>query len=118
MPLLIHLVDKPLDSNFSVAKEAKEDKSNDKLDLTLGAYRNAENLPVILDSVSLAKKAISHDPKEYEEYLPLAGHVEFTAAARDLLFKHDCPLAFVKQCPKCEGNFLKLQVAFTAGIRE
>lgn len=80
----------PPDALFGLAQEYKEDTDKDRVDCTLGAFRDDKGQPWILPVVKKAEEAIQHDPSVNHEYLPIAGLASFTEAAAKLVLGEDC----------------------------
>ncbi|ORM42386.1 putative aspartate aminotransferase [Babesia sp. Xinjiang] len=89
MSLFHYLQEQPADANFAMAALAKSDTHPNKIDVSIGAYRNEEGRPQLFRAVRQVKKIMAEDENELEEYLPLSGHQGFANEARDLLFKGD-----------------------------
>lgn len=62
-----------------------EEKSPDKVNLTIGAYRTDEGKPWVLPVVHEAEVAVVNDPSLNHEYLPVLGHEGFRNAAMALI---------------------------------
>ncbi|EDO08648.1 aminotransferase classes I and II family protein [Babesia bovis T2Bo] len=108
MSLFNHLHQQKPDANFAMAALAKADTHPNKVDVTIGAYRNEEGRPQLFRAVREAKKIMANDMNEMEEYLPLKGHQGFADAARDLLFKGN-------QDKESYDKFCQRIVAFHSG---
>ncbi|KAL1637198.1 hypothetical protein SLS56_000857 [Neofusicoccum ribis] len=76
----------PPDAAFSLVAAFAADDFPEKVDLCPGFYRDEEANPWILPSVAKAKQLIHDDPTTDHEHLPLSGHPELIANARDLVF--------------------------------
>lgn len=81
----------PEDPLFGLAKAFRLDKSDKKIDLGIGAYRDNNAKPWILPVVRKADAAIHNDPDVNNEYLPIAGLPSFTSAAQKLILGADSP---------------------------
>ncbi|GME22327.1 hypothetical protein GTA08_BOTSDO02628 [Neofusicoccum parvum] len=79
----------PPDAAFSLVAAFAADNFPEKVDLCPGFYRDEEAKPWILPSVAKAKQLIHDDPTTDHEHLPLSGHPELIAGARDLVFGSD-----------------------------
>jgi len=75
----------PPNAILGVAKLAREDNSELKVDLSLGAYRDEHGQPVVLPSVREAEKEI-YDANMNHEYLGQDGLASFNTAAQGLMF--------------------------------
>ncbi|KAJ5787121.1 hypothetical protein N7457_002111 [Penicillium paradoxum] len=81
----------PEDPLFGLMKAYREDPSDKKIDLGIGAYRDNNAKPWILPVVKKADDAIHHDPSLNHEYLSIGGLAEFTSAAQKLIVGADSP---------------------------
>ncbi|KAJ5105532.1 hypothetical protein NUU61_002879 [Penicillium alfredii] len=81
----------PEDPLFGLMKAYREDPSDKKVDLGIGAYRDNNAKPWILPVVKKADNAIHNDPNLNHEYLSIGGLAEFTAAAQKLIAGGDSP---------------------------
>lgn len=81
----------PEDPLFGLMKAYREDPSDKKVDLGIGAYRDNNAKPWILPVVKKADDAIHNDPTLNHEYLSIGGLAEFTAAAQKLIVGADSP---------------------------
>ena len=80
----------PKDPILGVTEAFKEDKSPNKLNLGVGAYRDENNKPVVIKSVATASQRLS-DRRLNNEYAPIAGDPDFIAAAIALAYGADSP---------------------------
>jgi len=67
-----------------------KDKDPRKVNLGIGAYRNNEGKPYVLQAVRKAEALIAADKTLDHEYLAIEGHQGFYEAARAMLFGKDC----------------------------
>ncbi|KAJ5320203.1 hypothetical protein PENANT_c010G02286 [Penicillium antarcticum] len=81
----------PEDPLFGLMKAYREDPSDKKVDLGIGAYRDNNAKPWILPVVKKADNAIHNDPSLNHEYLSIGGLAEFTSAAQKLIVGADSP---------------------------
>jgi aspartate aminotransferase, cytoplasmic len=100
----------PEDPLFGLMAAYRKDTSPKKVDLGIGAYRDNNAKPWILPVVKKvravvlklsslrpmlmslqADEILRRDPDLNHEYLPIAGLVEFTSAARKLILGTDSP---------------------------
>eukprot|EP00127_Corallochytrium_limacisporum_P000262 Clim_evm9s9 gene=Clim_evmTU9s9 len=70
----------PPDAIFDLARRFKEDKFEQKVNLTVGAYRDDEGKPWVLPTVREAERRVL-DQQYNHEYLPIGGDEEFVQAA-------------------------------------
>ncbi|KAJ6172053.1 Aspartate aminotransferase cytoplasmic [Penicillium chermesinum] len=92
-PLLAHhgVAAAPEDPLFGLAKAYREDPSDKKIDLGIGAYRDNNAKPWILPVVKKADDAIHNDPNLNHEYLAIGGLPDLTAAAQKLVVGAESP---------------------------
>ncbi|KAJ5655308.1 Aspartate aminotransferase [Penicillium longicatenatum] len=81
----------PEDPLFGLMKAYREDPSDKKVDLGIGAYRDNNAKPWILPVVKKADDAIHNDPTLNHEYLSIGGLPDLTAAAQKLIVGADSP---------------------------
>ncbi|OKO95556.1 Aspartate aminotransferase, cytoplasmic [Penicillium subrubescens] len=81
----------PEDPLFGLMKAYREDPSDKKVDLGIGAYRDNNAKPWILPVVKKADDAIHNDPTVNHEYLSIGGLADFTSAAQKLIVGADSP---------------------------
>lgn len=79
------------DPVFNVLVKFKEDRDQNKVNLSVGAYRNEEGLPWVLPVVRTVEAQMSTDLMLNHEYLPLDGLKAFTDSATKLLLGGDSP---------------------------
>ena len=84
-----HIPTAPPNAVLGLALEAKLDTFEQKVDLTIGAYRSEQGNPVTLPSVRAAEKVV-FDANEGHEYLRQDGLLSFTSAAQKLLLGEEC----------------------------
>lgn len=70
----------PADPILGVAAQFKADPSSTKVNLSIGAYRDNDGKPVVLDSVKRAEQIIK-EKKLDNEYLPVEGLQSFIDAS-------------------------------------
>lgn len=80
----------PPDPILGVSEAFKRDNSPDKLNLGVGAYRDEDLKPYVLNVVKKAERKIL-DANENKEYLPIDGLPAFKQATLDLLLGQDHP---------------------------
>jgi len=78
----------PPNSILGVALECKKDSYSEKIDLTIGAYRDETGKPAVLACVREAEGLV-HAQKPDHEYLPQDGLAEFNKGAQVLMFGSD-----------------------------
>ncbi|KAJ5765082.1 hypothetical protein N7520_004641 [Penicillium odoratum] len=81
----------PEDPLFGLMKAYREDPSEKKVDLGIGAYRDNNAKPWVLPVVKKADDAIHNDPSLNHEYLSIGGLPDLTAAAQKLIVGADSP---------------------------
>ncbi|KAK8850720.1 hypothetical protein IAR55_004640 [Kwoniella newhampshirensis] len=82
----------PPDPILGVTDAFKKDTAKNKVNLGVGAYRDEEGKPYILESV-LKAEDILHQKKLDKEYLPITGAGDFTTLASELAYgKNSKPL--------------------------
>ncbi|PYH93243.1 aspartate transaminase [Aspergillus ellipticus CBS 707.79] len=81
----------PEDPLFGLAQAYRQDPSDKKVDLVIGAYRDDNAKPWILPVVKKADDLVRNDPNLNHEYLPIKGLAEYTAAAQKLIIGADSP---------------------------
>ena len=93
-----HIPQQGKDAIFGIVEEFNKDKSPNKVNLSVGAYRDNNGKPFVLNSVTEAtkiflKKKINH------EYLPIAGMPSFVNRSLEFAYGNDCvPLKQNKIC--------------------
>ncbi|KAF2663934.1 aminotransferase class I and II [Microthyrium microscopicum] len=98
----------PEDPLFGLMAAYREDTSDKKVDLGIGAYRDNNAKPWILPVVKKADEIIHKDPEVNHEYLPIAGLAQFTSASQKLIVSGDSPA--IK-----EGRITSLQTVSGTG---
>jgi aspartate/tyrosine/aromatic aminotransferase len=81
----------PANPILGLANECKLDPFAEKINLTIGAYRTEFGLPMVLETVRAAEEEILKEKLDHE-YLGQDGLVEFTSAAKKLMFGDDSKL--------------------------
>ncbi|CAG9466216.1 unnamed protein product [Pedinophyceae sp. YPF-701] len=79
-----HVEMAPRDPILGVTEMWKADTNPEKINLGVGAYRNDDGQPVVLDSVRLAEQKIAG--KEFMEYLPIGGYGPFVQESIKLAY--------------------------------
>lgn len=79
----------PPDPILGVSEAFKADKSADKLNLGVGAYRTEEGKPLLLNIVSKVEKELVSNPARNKEYQPMGGSPAFCELSRKLILG-DC----------------------------
>ena len=93
-----HIPQQGKDAIFGIVEEFNKDQSPNKVNLSIGAYRDNNGKPFVLNSVTEAtkiflKKKINH------EYLPIAGMPSFVNRSLQFAYGNDCvPLKQNKIC--------------------
>ncbi|WVQ95392.1 hypothetical protein IAU59_002489 [Kwoniella sp. CBS 9459] len=78
----------PPDPILGVTDAFKKDKAPNKVNLGVGAYRDEDGKPYVLESV-LKAEDILHQKKLDKEYLPITGEAEFVKLAAELAYGKD-----------------------------
>ncbi|PGH27359.1 hypothetical protein AJ80_00837 [Polytolypa hystricis UAMH7299] len=81
----------PEDPLFGLMAAYRQDSSDKKVDLGIGAYRDDNARPWVLPVVKKADEILRNDPNLNHEYLPIAGLPEFRSAAQKLILGADSP---------------------------
>ncbi|KAL4807254.1 aspartate transaminase [Aspergillus unguis] len=81
----------PEDPLFGLAQAFRQDPSDKKVDLVIGAYRDDNAKPWVLPVVKKADDLIRNDPNLNHEYLPIKGLAEYTSAAQKLIVGASSP---------------------------
>ena len=76
----------PPDPILSTAIAFKNDTHPKKVNLGIGAYRDNDGKPVVLDSVREAEIAIANDKNEVKEYAPIDGAAPNKELVQTLVF--------------------------------
>ncbi|KAK4051899.1 Aspartate aminotransferase, cytoplasmic [Microbotryomycetes sp. JL201] len=84
-----HVPLQPEDAIFALTAGYNADKSDKKVNLGVGAYRDNHGKPFVLPVVRKAKKILADDDSLDHEYLPIAGLPAFTSATSKLIFGAD-----------------------------
>jgi aspartate aminotransferase len=92
----------PEDPLFGLMKAYREDPSDKKVDLGIGAYRDNNAKPWILPVVKKADNAIHNDPNLNHEYLSIGGLADFTSAAQKLIVGADSAAIKDKRVCTCD----------------
>ncbi|RJE21491.1 aspartate Aminotransferase [Aspergillus sclerotialis] len=79
----------PEDPLFGLAQAYRQDPSDKKIDLVIGAYRDDHAKPWILPVVKKADEQVRNDPSLNHEYLGIKGLADFTSAAQKLVLGPD-----------------------------
>mmetsp|Transcript_11797 Transcript_11797/g.13597 ORF Transcript_11797/g.13597 Transcript_11797/m.13597 type:complete len:400 (+) Transcript_11797:163-1362(+) len=98
----------PPDAIFLVKQKYLADPSDKKLDVGIGAYRDANGKPYVLNVVRKAEERVLSDKTRVKEYLGIDGNREFIAATQKLLFGQDA------QCLK-DGKVATVQALSGTG---
>lgn len=79
----------PADALFALKARYTADTRTQKVDLGIGAYRDANGKPWVLPSVREAEKLIHQDPEYNHEYLAIAGFAPFLTASAKVILGED-----------------------------
>ncbi|KAK9472218.1 pyridoxal phosphate-dependent transferase [Dipodascopsis tothii] len=82
----------PADALFGVLAAYKADTFPNKVDVSVGAYRDDTGKPWVLPIVRKAEKLIAEDAAIDHEYLPITGLPDFTGPAAKLILGEDTPV--------------------------
>ncbi|KAG4304713.1 hypothetical protein PORY_001766 [Pneumocystis oryctolagi] len=82
------------DALFELMRLYKEDESEKKVDLGIGAYRDDLGNPWVLTSVKLAETKLLSDPNYNHEYLAIEGLPSFIEVSKKLVFGEDSVLVY------------------------
>lgn len=89
MPLFEKVPKAPTDAIFLVKANYEKDKSTDKVDVGIGAYRDENGKPYVLPVVKKAEEMLLKNPKANHEYLGIGGFDVFIKATREFAFGSD-----------------------------
>ncbi|PKY02881.1 aspartate transaminase [Aspergillus campestris IBT 28561] len=81
----------PEDPLFGLAQAFRQDPSDKKVDLVIGAYRDDHSKPWVLPVVKKADNLVRNDPTLNHEYLPIKGLADYDSAAQKLMIGADSP---------------------------
>ena len=76
----------PPDAIFGIVANFKKDEDKRKVDVSVGAYRDDNGNPVILEAVKKAEELILANKTLNKIYLLIAGHGPFIETAQKLIF--------------------------------
>ncbi|GBG28521.1 Aspartate aminotransferase, cytoplasmic [Hondaea fermentalgiana] len=79
----------PPDAILGVKTRFLADDSPESVNVSVGAYRDAQGKPLVLEVVRKAEKAILEDASRNKEYLGIAGDVKFRQATQEFCFGAD-----------------------------
>jgi len=79
----------PPDAILGIKKRYLADPSPERIDVAVGAYRDAEGKPLVLEVVKKAERIILEDGSRVKEYLPIAGDPKFRQASQEFCFGKD-----------------------------
>jgi len=80
----------PPDAIFFTKQRYKEDPDKRKVNLGIGAYRDDNGKPMVLDVVRKVEKELASDMTQNHEYLPISGDAEFVKLSQQLMLGADC----------------------------
>ncbi len=75
----------PADPILGISEAFKKDPRADKINLSVGVYKNEQGVTQILDCVKKAEKILL-DEETTKSYLPIGGMPEYGRCARELIF--------------------------------
>lgn len=84
--MLTDLTPQPADKILTLMQAFREDPRENKIDLGVGVYRNAEGVTPVMRAVKAAERQLV-ERQETKAYSGLAGDPAFNAAMRDLILK-------------------------------
>ena len=93
----------PPDEIFNTGIRYRADTSPNKVDLGVGAYRDDQGKPYVLNVVHKAETIIYNDKTLNKEYLGIDGEPHFVKHARTLLFGSDSPALIGNRVATCQG---------------
>ncbi|KAL4232392.1 Golgi Transport [Mactra antiquata] len=97
---------------FALIADYNKDEFKEKVNLSVGAYRDTDGKPWVLPIVRRVEAQMASDPTLNHEYLPVAGLVDFRKAAIKLLLGEEDSRYGGVQAPGGTGT-LRLAAAFT-----
>jgi len=86
-----HIAEAPLDPILGTNILFNADKSPNKINLGIGAYRTDDGKPYVLNVLKKAEQLLVKDAARNYEYLPQNGDVQFAKVARELIFGSTSP---------------------------
>ncbi|KAJ3069372.1 Aspartate aminotransferase, cytoplasmic [Podochytrium sp. JEL0797] len=93
----VNLTQMPEDPIFKLLNECIADPSPDKINLSIGAYRDETGKPWVLPVVKKAKQVLLNDPNANHEYFGLEGNVSFNEASARLILGATSPAIGAKR---------------------
>jgi len=82
----------PPDAILGIAQAFRAAPDEHKVNVCVGAYRDAKGLPWVLPSVRKAEEIMLSDDKENKEYLPIDGDQAYVAKALTFAYGANAPL--------------------------
>ncbi len=76
----------PPDAIFGIKDKYRKDTNPNKINLSVGAYRDDNGKPYVLDVVREAEQLLVKDSSLNKEYLGIDGHVQFRQRSQELVF--------------------------------
>lgn len=83
----------PADPILRIFQAYKDDKDANKINLSVGVYRDNDEKPYLFQVVRQALADVTSDPDMDMEYLPVDGHAGFRTVAQELIFGNDLSTA-------------------------
>jgi len=80
----------PPDAIFFTKQRYKEDQDQRKVNLGIGAYRDDDGNPMVLQIVRKVEKELASDLTLNKEYLPISGDAEYVKLSQQLMLGKDC----------------------------
>ncbi|EKX37574.1 hypothetical protein GUITHDRAFT_158574 [Guillardia theta CCMP2712] len=93
----------PADPILGVAVAYNADPSPKKVNLGIGAYRDSEGKPLVLQCVREAEKRIANDEALNKEYLPVQGFDRFLKITPQIIFGKDSPAVVEGRVAVCQS---------------
>uniref|UniRef100_A0A7S3G0N3 Aminotransferase class I/classII large domain-containing protein n=1 Tax=Palpitomonas bilix TaxID=652834 RepID=A0A7S3G0N3_9EUKA len=104
------------DATFSIDEDFRNDSSDRKVNLSVGAYKSEEGKAVILKSVKQAEQKVL-EGETNKDYLPMSGLKSFTEGARQVLFSGSVESSKIASIQTLSGTgALRVGFEFLAGF--
>ena len=99
-----HLKKARSDPIMGLNEAFKNSTNPNKINLTVGAYRDNSGNPFVFNSVKQARKIIGNESNLNHEYFPILGCNEFSSHAASLALGYNQNLDFVAKCQTLSGT--------------
>lgn len=86
------------DPILGLSEAYNADTYSGKINVGVGAYRNNDSQPVVLNSVKRAERNFLFEAYPYKEYAPVGGLPEFCMLSKELIYSKELPLEKVLYC--------------------